>query len=95
LLASTAVRNPNDVRHGEGQYLTDIGPGALTPARLSRALVGHPFCGHRFCCFLAIETAGLRIIAARPGVFVVPGSIPLPISDRIRGYGHVPGARAT
>src|SRR5262249_17785014 len=31
--------NPRDARYGNGQYLSDIAPGAKTPAQLSRAFL--------------------------------------------------------
>ncbi|TCW77930.1 hypothetical protein C5O80_32625 [Burkholderia sp. SRS-46] len=37
--------NPKDVRYGNGQYLSDIVPGTMTPAQLSRAFVNNPFQG--------------------------------------------------
>jgi Domain of unknown function (DUF6881)/HYD1 signature containing ADP-ribosyltransferase len=43
LLPSTGTRSPNDVRYGDGQYLTDIEPGTMTGAQLSRRLLGHPW----------------------------------------------------
>jgi hypothetical protein len=90
LLASTASRNPRDIRHGEGQYLTDLAPGELSPARLSRRLLGHPFAGHRFTHFPSIVTTGLDVRAGRDRIFVVPGSNPLPLAGRIVASGPVP-----
>ncbi len=43
--------NPNDVRYGNGQYLSDIVPGTMSPAQLSRAFIGNPFQGRIFEVF--------------------------------------------
>ena len=42
---SLKALNPNDVRYGNGQYLSDIVPGTKTPAQLSRAFINNPFKG--------------------------------------------------
>ena len=60
LLPSTRLSNPNDVRFGEGQYLTDLEPGTMTLAQLSRAFLGHPFRGDRFTHFVEIEIDGRK-----------------------------------
>jgi hypothetical protein len=83
LWASTVARNPRDVRHGDGQYLTDIEPGTMTGAQLSRALIGHPFQARRFSHFVEIEVGGLSVINPRLHVFVIPGTKPLDVRNRI------------
>ncbi len=87
LRPSTAASSPSDVRYGDGQYLTDIAPGTMTPAQLSRALVGHPFLGHRFTHYVAIDVTGLKVIRGRQGVFVVPGDRPLDLRGRFVSSG--------
>ena len=87
LLASTAATSSKDVRYGDGQYLTDIAPGTMTPAQLSRHLLGHPFGGHRFTHYLAIEVSGLKIVQCRVRVFVIPNQRPLDLRGRITSSG--------
>lgn len=59
--------NPNDVRYGNGQYLSGIAPGTMTPAQLSRAFINNPFQGARYTNFIEIDTTGLNVIQGRPG----------------------------
>lgn len=89
LLPSLRSINPNDVRYGNGQYLSDILPGTKTPAQLSRSFINNPFQGQRFTHFVEIDTFGLRVIEGRSGVFVVPNNIPLDLSGRILGTGSM------
>ncbi|WP_408733975.1 two-partner secretion domain-containing protein [Paraburkholderia tropica] len=86
---SLKALNPNDVRYGNGQYLSDIPPGTMTPAQLSRAFVNNPFQGARYSNFVAVDVTGLNVVQGRPGVYVVPNEIPLDISGRITGSGAV------
>ncbi len=79
-----------DVRYGNGQYLSDIMPGARTPAQLSRDFLGRPFQGRRFTHFVEVDVSGLRVIQGRPGVLVVPNSAPLDVSGRVISSGGVP-----
>lgn len=83
--------NPNDVRYGNGQYLSDIVPGTMTPAQLSRAFINNPFQGSRYTNYLAIDVSGLNVVMGRPGVFVVPNETPLDLTGRIVGSGPVKG----
>lgn len=83
LWPSTAASSPRDIRYGDGQYMTDIRPGTMTLAQLSRALIGHPFHGKRFAHYAAIDVTGLNVIQGRPGVFVVPNQQPLDIRGRL------------
>src|SRR5260370_32915338 len=92
LLASTATRNPRDVRYGHGQYLSDIKPGAKTPAQLSRVFLNLPYFGHRFTHYVAIDISGLPLMAGRPGGFVVPNEETLALAGRIVAYGNVSNA---
>ena len=87
---STLARNPNDVRYGDGQYLSDLVPGTKSPAQLSRMFLNLPFFGRRFTHFVAIEVEGLPFIEGRPGVFVIPNESPLDISARIVASGPIP-----
>lgn len=89
LRPSRLGRRSKDVRYGNGQYLSDITPGSLTLAQLSRVLVGMPFQGLRFTHFVAIDLLGLRVVHCRPHVFLVPNDFALGISDRIIDYGRV------
>jgi hypothetical protein len=82
--------NPNDVRYGNGQYLSDIAPDTMTPAQLSRAFLGQPFQGAKFTNFIEIDVSGLDVVQGRPGVFVIPNDAPLDLSGRIISSGAVP-----
>ena len=84
---SLKALNPNDVRYGNGQYLSDIVPGTKTPAQLSRAFLGQPFQGARFTHYIQIDVTDLNAIQGRPGVFVIPNETPLDLAGRIVGYG--------
>lgn len=83
--------NPKDVRYGNGQYLSDIAPGTMSPAQLSRAFVNNPFQGARYTNYVAIDVTGLNVVQGRPGVFVVPNETPLDLTGRIVGSGPVKG----
>ncbi len=87
LRASTAAANPNDVRYGNGQYLSDIVPGTKTPAQLSREFINNPFQGRRFTHYVEINVIGLPIQQGRPGVYVVPGDGELDLTGRILRHG--------
>ena len=87
---STAAQNPRDVRHGDGQYLSDIEPGTRTPSQLSRDFLGFPFLGRRFTHFVAIDADGFDIIEGRPGVIVIPNDGPLDIAGRVISAGPTP-----
>jgi len=88
---SLKALNPNDVRYGNGQYLSDIAPGTMTPAQLSRSFINNPFQGARYTNFIEIDTTGLNVIQGRPGVYVVPNEVPLDLSGRITNSGQVLG----
>jgi hypothetical protein len=88
LWPSLAHARPQDVRYGEGQYLSTVRPGTMSSAQLSRLLLGHPFSGHRFTHYLAINVAGLVVIQGRPEIFVVPNSGSLDLTDRIVATGR-------
>ncbi|MBB3820951.1 YD repeat-containing protein [Xanthomonas arboricola] len=86
---SLKALNPNDVRYGNGQYFSDIAPGTMSPAQLSRAFINNPFQGARYTHFIEVDTAGLNVIQGRPGVYVVPNEVPLNLSGRIPNSGMV------
>ena len=79
--------NPNDVRYGNGQYLSDIAPGTMTSGQLSRQFIGMPFQAERFTHYIEIDTSGMNVIEGRPNVFVAPNEQPLDLSGRIISYG--------
>ncbi|WP_246797476.1 HYD1 signature containing ADP-ribosyltransferase family protein [Burkholderia perseverans] len=83
--------NPNDVRYGNGQYLSDIPPGTKTPAQLSRAFVNNPFQGARYTHFVEIDIANLKVVKGREGVYVVPNETSLDLTNRITNSGRVLG----
>ena len=80
-----------DVRYGNGQYLSDIVPGTMTPAQLSRAFLGRPFHGNRFTHYVEIDATGLGAVQGRTGVYVVPNEVPLDLTGRLLNAGKVPG----
>lgn len=84
LNASTRENHPADARHGDA----DIRPRAMTPAQLSRRLVGHPFSGNRYTHYLLIDVKGLDVHEVRDHVFLIPGVEPLDLSERIVEYGN-------
>ncbi|HVU09418.1 MAG TPA: HYD1 signature containing ADP-ribosyltransferase family protein [Verrucomicrobiae bacterium] len=86
---SLKALNPNDVRYGNGQYLSDIVPGTMTPAQLSRQFLGQPFQGAKYTSYIEIDVSGLNVIQGRPGVFVIPGETPLDLTGRIISSGKV------
>jgi len=83
LWPSLAARTPRDVRFGNGQYLTDIEPGTMSVAQISRALIGHPFQGRRYTHFVEIDVTNLTVVNPRQSVFVVPNDHELDVSQRI------------
>ncbi|MEM7534664.1 MAG: HYD1 signature containing ADP-ribosyltransferase family protein [Chloroflexota bacterium] len=86
---STMNRNPNDVRYGDGQYLSDIKPHTKTPAQLSRLFLGQPFQGKKYTHYIEIDVTNLSIVQGRLHIFVVPNDNPLDISGRIISHGEV------
>ena len=89
LLASTASANPNDARYGDGQYLSDVEPGRMTPAQLSRLFLGQPFQGRRFTHFIEMNVDGLAVRKGREHVFVVPGTLPLAVAGHVICSGEI------
>ncbi len=87
---SLKATNPNDVRYGNGQYLSDIPPGTLTPRELSRAFLNNPFQERKYTHFLEIDPSGLNVVQGRTGVYVIPNETPLSLNGRIVKSGKVP-----
>ncbi|MGO8999383.1 MAG: HYD1 signature containing ADP-ribosyltransferase family protein [Polyangiaceae bacterium] len=87
---SLKALNPADARYGNGQYLSDIIPGSMTPAQLSRQFLGMPFQGSRFTNWVEIDVSDLDVVEGRPGVFVIPNEGPLDLAGRIVGSGGGP-----
>ena len=88
LRPSTAKLKPNDVRYGDGQYLSDVQPGWMTGAQLSRLLLGQPFEARRFTHYIAIDVTGLVVNQGRTNVFVIPNSRSLDLTGRIVSTGR-------
>ncbi len=84
---SLLANNPNDARFGDGQYLSDVVPGTMTPNQLSRLFLGMPFQGERFTNYVGINVRGLPLVMGRPHVYVVPNPGPLYVRDRITSFG--------
>lgn len=80
--------NPADARYGNGQYLSDVQPGSMSCAQLSRCFLGQPFQGSRFTNYVEIDVTGLDVIKGRPGVFVNPSETPLDLTGRIVSWGR-------
>ncbi|MFE4858567.1 HYD1 signature containing ADP-ribosyltransferase family protein [Streptomyces sp. NPDC056670] len=89
LHASTAAKNPNDVRYGDGQYLSDIKPGTKTKWQLTARFLGSPIYarGNKYTHFVEIDVRGLKVVEGRPGVFVIPGGGSLDLAGRIVSHG--------
>jgi ADP-ribosyltransferase of polymorphic toxin system len=90
LRPSLRPTNPRDVRHGEGQYLSDIVPGTKTPGQLAYQFLNDPRGWRRFTHFVEIDVTGLSVVEGRPGVFVVLNDKNLNLSGRIVNHGEVP-----
>jgi hypothetical protein len=89
LLPSTSASNPNDVRYGNGQYLSDIEPGSKTPAQLSRAFLNVPYRGDKYTHYVEIDVTGLDVVEGRTGVYVIPNEGPLNLAGRIISFGRI------
>lgn len=88
LRPSRARKGAKDVRYGNGQYFSDLVPGTLSLAQLSRALVGIPFLGFHFSHFVAVDLSGIQVIKCRPSVYLVPNNFALGLSGRIVDFGE-------
>ncbi len=78
-----------DARMGSGQYLTDIIPGSMSNGKLSYQLYGVPWNAKKVINYVEIDTTGLNLLKGRDGVYYVPNSGPLDITDIILNYGKV------
>lgn len=87
LYPSTADRNPNDVRYGDGQYLSDIEPQTKTAAQLSRLFIGHPFAGHKYTHYVEVDVTDLSVHQGRPHIYVIPNDQPLELAERLISHG--------
>jgi len=72
-----------NARYGPGQYLTDLAPGTVSSAKLGWKLFGNPFAGKNYPKCIAVDVSGLTVKQGRSGVYVVPGTTPLPIGGRL------------
>ncbi|MCI5131665.1 MAG: hypothetical protein D3904_09105 [Candidatus Electrothrix sp. EH2] len=86
---STISQNPNDVRYGAGQYLSDVKPQTKTPAQLSRLFLGHPFQGKKYTHYIEIDVSDLTVLQGRPSVFVIRNDKPLDLTGRVVRHGEV------
>lgn len=87
---SLKATNPNDVRYGNGQYVSDITPGTTKPSKLSQAFLGFPWQERKFTHYVEIDPGGLNVVKGREGVYVIPNEEPLDLNDRIVSSGKVP-----
>ncbi|WP_159030625.1 MULTISPECIES: HYD1 signature containing ADP-ribosyltransferase family protein [Streptomyces] len=89
LRPSLKEHNPKDARFGDGQYLSDIGPGTKTPGQLSFAFLRVPWAGQKFSHYIEVDVRGLQVMRSveRPDVFVIPNQGPLDIAGRIVNHG--------
>ncbi|NYE17951.1 HYD1 signature containing ADP-ribosyltransferase family protein [Actinomadura citrea] len=87
LLPSLREANPQDARYGDGQYLSDVPPGAMSLAQLSRRLAGVPWQGRRFTHYVEVDVMGLALVECRSCVILVPGREPLQVDGRIVSWG--------
>ncbi|WP_298279496.1 HYD1 signature containing ADP-ribosyltransferase family protein [uncultured Bradyrhizobium sp.] len=87
---SLKALRPRDVKFGNGQYLTDIPPGTMSPRDLSQALVNNSHQGDKFTHYLEINSDGLDVVKGREGVYVIPNEVPLDLNNRIVSSGKVP-----
>jgi hypothetical protein len=87
LQPSLKENNPKDAYYGDGQYLSDIVPGTMRNAQLSRIFLVHPFAGQKFSHYVEIDVTGLEVVQGRENVFVIPNGGPLDLTGRIVGLG--------
>ena len=85
---SLKANNPKDARYGAGQYLSDIKPDTQTPVSLAKKFINVPN-KYKYTHYVEIDVTDLDVIQSREGVFVIPNSSPLDLSDRIVNTGRV------
>ena len=89
LRPSLKATNARDVRHGEGQYLSDIVPGSKSAGQLAYAFLNDPRGWRRFTHYVEINVTWLTVVEGMPGVFVIPNTDNLDLTGRIVSSGPV------
>ncbi len=84
---SLASGNPNDVRYGEGQYISDTVPEPETGAWLSGVFREMPFLPERFSHSVELDVTGLPVVEGRQQFLLVRNTAPLGVGDRIMSHG--------
>ncbi len=77
-----------DARMGSGQYLTDIIPGSRTKGQISYALFGIPWNTRKVSNYIEISTSNLNLLKGREGIYYVPSTSALDLTNRIISYGE-------
>ena len=77
-----------DARMGSGQYLTDIIPGSRTKGQISYALFGIPWNTGKVSNYIEISTSNLNLLKGREGIYYVPSTSALDLTNRIISYGE-------
>ncbi|MBE5885165.1 MAG: hypothetical protein E7284_02040 [Lachnospiraceae bacterium] len=85
---SLRANNPNDARYGDGQYLSDIKPNTQTPVGLAKIFINVPN-KYKYTHYVEIDVTDLNVVQGREGVFIIPNSSPLNLSNRIVSTGPV------
>ena len=85
---SLKANNPKDARFGDGQYLSDIKPDNQTPVSLAQRFIHRPN-RYKYTHYVEIDISDLEVIKGREGVYVIPNSEPLDLTDRIISTGSV------
>ena len=87
---SLSANNPKDARYGDGQYLSDISPWAMTAVQLASKFIRKPN-KYKFTNYVEIDVTGLNVVKGRDGVYVIPNEEPLSIAGRVVSFGNVGG----
>nr|WP_260865423.1 HYD1 signature containing ADP-ribosyltransferase family protein [Burkholderia aenigmatica] len=96
-----ASHGPVHARFGDGQYFTDISPdmiggrtmadaagtGKMSLGQLAANIYGDARKLNSITHFVEIDVPGLDVKEPRPGTFLVEGSGPLDISNRVKRSG--------
>lgn len=88
LRPSLEINKPNDVRYGDGQYVSDIPPRTKNSDELSRAFINNPFQGVKFSHYIEVDITDLQVVKGRDGVYVIPNDKSLDLTGRIISYGE-------
>jgi hypothetical protein len=91
LRASRKGAGRRDVRHGEGQYVSDVVPGTKRSGQLAYLFLNDPRGWRRFTHYVEIDVTELMVLEGRLGVFVIPNNQDLDLTGRITGSGPIPG----